>query len=682
MKKQLFLCLLATVLPLAAWCADGDLYQAQTEEGLAMTVKVISEAEKTLQVGDGNKAAISTTYDTEVTIPETIEGYTVVAIGDFAFRSCKFQIVSIPKSVKTIGLRAFEGCNSMKTANMVSGLEVIGDMAFDSCYGMTAITIPNTVKTIADNAFNGCSAATSLTIGQSVETIGENAFKGCVKLAEITIPESVNSIGAAAFYNCKVATTLTIQGVVNEWGKGVFEKCIALQTVSIAEGNTRISYACFEGCTGLSTIALPSTIKTIEDRAFYDCTKLSSISLPDGLTSIGTYAFRACALVTLTIPNSVESIGASAFTQNGKLTSVVLPEGLTTIENYLFNANTSLVSVTIPESVTSIGESAFSSAKFTTMTIPSKVVSIGTDAFRNCKQMTTLIFDNCAPTLGTSFIYNCSALKNVYYPAFGYSIFSLNTYISKLTQHPYIKLSNEQETYCATGDFNIPEGIEAYVVEGYAGGKAQLKQVTMINKNQGLLLKAATVGETYECTVNASPVDYEENLLVGTLYDKTIAATEGDKTNLVYYEGKFYKAADDTPVKAYTAYLQIPTASLSGSEPSIDTVIDPVPDDPSTRKCATPVITYDGGQVRLTCETKNVEFKTIIRSADVKTHYSDNIAIEGKYTITAIATKTGYLDSDEATAQIILKGKKGDVNGDGDVTITDAVSVVNIILGE
>ena len=681
MKNRAVLFLLAAAMPLAAWCADGDLYEAQTLEGQAMVVKVISEAEKTLQVGNGNTSSISTSYTGEVTIPETIEDYTVVAIGDFAFRYCKFQVINIPKSVKTIGLRSFEGCSSLLTANMVNGLETIGCLAFDNCYGMTAITIPNTVKTIEDNAFDGCSAATSLTIGQSVESIGEGAFKGCVRLTGITIPESVTAIGASAFYNCKAATTLTIEGTVSDWGNGVFNKCSAIQSASLAEGNTIIPNSCFEGCSSLASIEMPSTIKTIDEYAFYDCSSLATITIPDGVTTIGRYAFRASGLTSVSIPNSVETIGEAAFTQNSSLASVKLPDGLTTIENYLFNACGKLTQINIPASVTSIGNSAFNNCyNLQFIVIPSKVVSVGESAFYYCSRMTTMTFDNCAPSLGTSFIGNCSKLKEVYYPAFGYSYFSLNSYISKLTQHPYIKLNNEWETYCTTGNLEIPEGIEAYVVEGYSGGKAQLKQVTMINKNQGLLLKAASVGQMYECSVNGSPVDYEENLLKGVISNQTIAATEGENTNLVFYEGKFYKATDETVVPAYTAYLQIPTTALSGSEPSIDTVIDPIPDDPTTRKCATPVIKYENGQLKLTCDTKNVEFVTRVTSADVKSHYTESITFAGKYNISVIAKKEGYKDSDEATAEINMKGKKGDVNEDGKVTITDAVGVVNIIL--
>lgn len=683
MKNRALLFLLAAAMPLAAWCADGTLYEAQTLEGEKMIVKVISEAEKTLQIGGGSSSstAISTKYTGEVTIPETIEEYTVVAIGDYAFYDCDLQVVNIPKSVKTIGKYAFDGCGKLISANMVNGLESIGEMAFFQCYALTGITIPNTVKTIGVNAFAYSSKVTSLTIGKSVESIGEGAFKSCTNLEEIVIPESVTAIGGSAFNNCKNATKLTIEGVINEWGQNVFYGCTYMTSASLAEGNTIIPYSCFQECKSLASIEMPSTIKTIDEYAFYDCYSLAAITIPDGVTTIGRYAFRASGLTSVSIPNSVETIGEAAFTENSSLASVKLPEGLTTIENFLFNACGKLTQIEIPAGVTSIGKSAFAGCYYLEFVIiPSKVVSVGESAFRGCSRMTTMTFDNCAPSLGTSFIYNCSKLKDVYYPAFGYSNFSLDSYISKLTQHPYIMLNNEWEIYCATGNLEIPEGIEAYVVEGYSGGKAQLKQVTMINKNEGLLLKAAKVGQIYECSVNASPVAYEENLLKGVITNTTIAATEGENTNLVFHEGKFYKATDETVVPAYTAYLQIPTASLSGSEPSIDTVIDPIPDDPTTRKCATPVIKYEGGQLKLSCDTKNVEFVTRVTSADVKSHYAENITFTGKYTISVIAKKEGYKDSDEATAEINMKGKKGDVNEDGKVTITDAVTVVNLIL--
>jgi len=87
----------------------------------------------------------------DITIPRTIDGYTVAAIGD----------------------NAFQGCTNM--ANML---------------------IPDTVTDIGDNAFNGCSNLSGVTMQGTVPpTLGTDAFAGCVLLA-VSVPQS-----AASAYN-------------------------------------------------------------------------------------------------------------------------------------------------------------------------------------------------------------------------------------------------------------------------------------------------------------------------------------------------------------------------------------------------------------------------------------------------------------------------------------------------
>ena len=51
--KKLLLLLIMPTLPLVAWCADGDTFMANTVEGVAITIKVISEANKQCLVGIG-----------------------------------------------------------------------------------------------------------------------------------------------------------------------------------------------------------------------------------------------------------------------------------------------------------------------------------------------------------------------------------------------------------------------------------------------------------------------------------------------------------------------------------------------------------------------------------------------------------------------------------------------------
>jgi hypothetical protein len=50
--------------------------------------------------------------------------------------------------------------------------------------------------------------------------------------------------------------------------------------------------------------------------------------------------------------------------------------------------------------------------------------------------------------------------------------------------------------------------------------------------------------------------------------------------------------------------------------------------------------------------------------------------------VSVYATKDDWIDSDEAVANVNALGLKGDVNGDGDVDIADAVTIVNYVVGK
>ena len=95
----------------------------------------------------------------------------------------------------------------------------------------------------------------------------------------------------------------------------------------------------------------------------------------------------------------------------------------------------------------------------------------------------------------------------------------------------------------------------------------------------------------------------------------------------------------------------------------------------SGEKCATPTITNNNGTLTFACETAGaVCHYEITRAGEGNTVQLSSTA---DYVVSVWATKAGYLDSDVATTTITMK--RGDVNADGVVSITDAVSVVNII---
>ena len=133
----------------------------------------------------------------------------MTSIGDGAFDGCSGFTgdLTIPNSVRYIGVEAFDGCTGFTGALTISNsVTTIGDKAFRECLGFTVdLIIPNSVTSIGSYAFEDCSGFTGdLTISNSVKTIGSYAFYGCSGFTgALTIPNSVTTIGTDAFYGCE-----------------------------------------------------------------------------------------------------------------------------------------------------------------------------------------------------------------------------------------------------------------------------------------------------------------------------------------------------------------------------------------------------------------------------------------------------------------------------------------------
>lgn len=100
-------------------------------------------------------------------------------------------------------------------------------------------------------------------------------------------------------------------------------------------------------------------------------------------------------------------------------------------------------------------------------------------------------------------------------------------------------------------------------------------------------------------------------------------------------------------------------------------------------KCATPTIAFVDGILTFECETEGVEFVNTITASVDESSTGNNVPLpelKTTYHVSVYAVKEGYVNSDVATMDIDFQPKTGDVNGDGEVTIADAVAVVDIIL--
>lgn len=142
---------------------EGDVFSAETVEGIVMTFMVTSETEKTCQVGtdDGNKAIANCRG--KVTIPIMAKGYNVTYIAANAFQGCELDSINIPNTVTGIGYEAFYGCINLKSLVIPNGLVNIGARSFFGCSDLASITIPNSVKSIGQYAFGNCIGLYSVT---------------------------------------------------------------------------------------------------------------------------------------------------------------------------------------------------------------------------------------------------------------------------------------------------------------------------------------------------------------------------------------------------------------------------------------------------------------------------------------------------------------------------------------
>jgi hypothetical protein len=130
-----------------------------------------------------------------VTLPSSIGGIKVTAIGKNAFRGKQLTSVRILTGISTIGEGAFAE-NKLTGAIILDSVISIGVSAFED-NRLETVTIPNNVIIIGDKAFTN-NRLTGVTIGGSVESIGKEAF-AVNKLSSIIIPNSVTGIGEDAF---------------------------------------------------------------------------------------------------------------------------------------------------------------------------------------------------------------------------------------------------------------------------------------------------------------------------------------------------------------------------------------------------------------------------------------------------------------------------------------------------
>ena len=425
MKRRLFsllltLAMLLSLLPAAHALGEEKL---PDEAGYGFTYAFVSPTTIEITAYYG--------YEAEVTVPSTIDGYTVV------------------------GIQSFHATEGYSDPNVV----------------VRKVTLPDTVTYIADDAFYDSddwsakthSALREIVLPQSLKTIGERAFYHNYYLEKITIPASVTEIGKAAFAACTNLSDITIQGEHTLLHGGAF--------------GARTSYS-------VGTFA--GQLSALYNDWLYDD------SASDFFIWNGQLLAYKGESKTPVIPDTVQTIGADAFWRTD-ITGVTIPAGVREIGPSAFYESTALTAVDIPGSVARIDDSAFSGCTgLTSVTLHEGLQVIGDGAFRECTGLTSLDLPDGLNTLEDTALYDCANIERFTFPASlsDMELSSIDTskwyegladgaelycggvflgckgreYPAKLTVRPGTKMVRIEDYLDGANELILPDGLESLII--------------------------------------------------------------------------------------------------------------------------------------------------------------------------------------------------------------------------
>lgn len=409
---------------------------------------------------------------------------------------------------------------------------------------------------------------------------------------------------------------------------------------------TDIDKRAFISNNDLLSVTIPGSVKHVGDYAFAECSKLASVKMGDSVETIGVHAFSRSSLVSITFGSKIRTIGKYAFGECFALTQVYINDLAAWCQidfkdaqsnplfysTHLYLGKKEIRDLVIPDGVTEIKRFAFTRAtNLLSLKMNNDVISIGNSAFYQCSSLNSVIFSKALTSIGERTFYECSSIESIQIPDRVTTISSEAFY--GCTKLENLKLSTELKIINKSA-FNNCNSLTNIIIPS---------QVEFLYQNEFLNTEKQL---TITMLPEYPPIAYSPLFPDGT---KIVVPDE----SLELYQS----------VSPWSDYDIIPFSNY-GPE-----------------KCAKPEIIYNNGKLLFTCQTPDVEFHYTVTSEDFSLKQtSEEVPVSAIYLIEVYASKPGYEDSDIATMKIDIRGKKGDVNGDGRVDAADIAFLVDIIL--
>lgn len=223
-----------------------------------------------------------------------------------------------------------------------------------------------------------------------------NLWDSFKKIKYIYLPSTLTKIGNNAFSN-KIVVGSSVQylnGELNIVESDAEKLSIGdrafMNHHGLYELTANVSYLgdySLGGVSALQEIKFSDDITHIGDGAFGWAMTGGQITIPSTVTEIGEEVFAGDSISKILFLNDMETIPNGMFKNNWNLESIILPDKVTTISDYAFYHCNNLVSIRVPRDLTTIGKSAFEQAfkdgANAKTYIFENVTSVGDDAFKD-----------------------------------------------------------------------------------------------------------------------------------------------------------------------------------------------------------------------------------------------------------------------------------------------------------
>ena len=135
-----------------------------------------------------------------ITVPSTLGGKTVVAIGVYAFGSeSAVTSITLPDTVTTINTYSFYQMPVLTYLNLGNGVATLGTYNVYGCPQLTTLILGTGFRTLDTYAFTGNSSLTTINLPDGTTSINTYAFGNNAAVTTVTIPASVVNVETYAF---------------------------------------------------------------------------------------------------------------------------------------------------------------------------------------------------------------------------------------------------------------------------------------------------------------------------------------------------------------------------------------------------------------------------------------------------------------------------------------------------